>query len=158
MRPWESDKLKFPSGHVSVAKGIVRRRMGNILPVLESAPIVPGTNLSTLHVLMHPVLPTSPLGRFCCHFYCINEATEAQRGCFTQGCTARKWQGWGLPRRCDPGTHFLVVTGLKWKLVGASWLCDAAQVKILLLVLQIASIRHQTLSPTRMLLIYPAIT
>lgn len=81
MRPWESDKLKSSSGHVSVARGIVRRKIGNIL--LESAPIVPDTNLSALHVLIHPVLPTSPLCRFCCHFYFINEATEAQRGCFT---------------------------------------------------------------------------
>lgn len=155
VRPWENDKLKSNSGHVSVAREIVRR-IGNIL--LESSPIMPDTNLNALHVLIHPVLPTSPSCRFGCHFYFINEASEAQRGCFTRGCTTCKWQGWGLSRQCDPGAHALVVTGLERKLVEASRLCDAAQVQILLLVLQIASIRPQTLSPTRMLLIYPAIT
>lgn len=50
--PRERDKLNSNSGHASVAR---RRRNNNLL---QPAPYVPATILSTWHVLFHSVLTT----------------------------------------------------------------------------------------------------
>lgn len=73
--PWERNKQKSNSGHISAAR---RRRRNN--NVLEPVPREPAAIPSTWLVLVHSVLMTHSRGR-CCHgFYLINEATEARRG------------------------------------------------------------------------------